>query len=132
VNDGKAYLEKLCGVDAQVSLSTYPLELGFSSQLTVSLKDNPIDQFPDMQRRMAKERYQLTVYGRKMSSLLDECAVSGVPRQFFYNYQRELYRVRTSYPRSEWASRILELREREPYSQLDSSVLDRIDGVVCP
>jgi hypothetical protein len=132
LDQGEEYLKMLCGVDAEVCRADEEKEGVLVSEFLVTLKDNPVDQYPDMQRRMAKERFDLTLYDRRTNYILDAWGVSGVPRIPYLNYGRELLRIRQGYPREEWEQRIQATRGTAPYNALDSRILDQFDGVFLP
>lgn len=132
LDQGEEYLKTLAGVDADVSRTDKENEGILVSDLQVSLKDNPIDQYPDMQRRMAKERFDLTLYDSRTNPILDHHGIIQIKRMIYQNYGRMLWRIRHDYSREEWSSKIEELRATEPYADLETEILDQFDSIFLP
>jgi len=136
LDEGQEYLEMLCGPDGLVTRQDQEVGDLLVSVYSVTLQDRPDlgDSPPEDMRgsRRARERFNLTLYDQRTNEILDDYGVIVLYRVLYFNYGRELLRIRQNYSRSEWASKIAELRSRDPYTALDVEILARLDSIFLP
>jgi hypothetical protein len=125
---GQEELEMLSGVDGKVSRDDDESGELFTSTYSVTLT-NRRDLDPT---KMSRERFQLSMYDDRCATILDDFGVYGVPRIMYLNYARGLWRIKEEYSRENWSSKIQELKETEPFPQLNGDLLERYDSIFCP
>lgn len=136
LDQGEEYLRMLCGPDGLVTRQDQKVGDLLISVYSVTLQNRPdlADDWPTDMRgsRWGRDRFDLTLYDQKTNEILDDFGVIVLYRVLYFNYGHELLRIRQSYPRGDWPSKIEEVRARDPYTALDPEILDRLDKVFLP
>lgn len=136
LNQAEDYLKMLAGPDGLITRQDSEFGEMIVSVFTGELQDRPdlADDWPTDKRgsRWAKLRFDLTLYDKPVNEILDRTGVVAVVRMAYMDYGRELLRIRQTYSRGEWATKMQEVRARDPYKDLDVSILSQLDLVFLP
>lgn len=95
---------------------------------TVTLKDNPDIEQP----RYLSLRFDIKDKEPLLNALLDNNGILTIIRKIYFNYFRDLHRIRNNYAQNLWSQKSEELKQNEINIQLDQQLLNQIDRVVMP
>lgn len=87
-----------------------------------------------------KEEFEMIRYDDKIKTLLNDYGVISSFRGAYFNYALDLWKIKQDYDKSEWASKIADLKEegregaleQTNYFGLDIIILSRIEAIVVP
>jgi len=126
--DAVTHLKNLSGIDYNVIRNDRVHSNKYEVFYTVTLKNNPDIEQP----RFLSLRWDIKDKEPLLNALLDNNGIIAVIRKIYFNYFRDLHRIRQNFTQSLWNQKIQELKQIAIYQEVDQSLLNQTDRIVCP